>query len=294
LRITSVFCGLLVFSALFLFSSNVSFAQTAKAFKFNPARVRTGTLYQYRKSNLDGTHPDTVFIYVADQTHLDVLKLEPGVTTGVNIEAELDWQTFMPKKLQMYHDRQDGLHIPIFHLTTVGNQAVLTADNLASMNPHAAAIVGKEQRLKITSPSHVYGFELISFNFAIQHLRKPKSNFVVGMMGDNQNFGPDSPSPIAYFGEAKVDYLATEKRDGISVHKYKLSGAAFNGKEGFFWTDAKLGHITDIEMPVANNGDWDNFKLKLVKMENLNAAAWRKRKGEQLRNFFANSGKAKD
>lgn len=291
MRITSVFCGLLVFSALFFFNSNVSLGQTAEVFKFDATRVRTGTLYQYRKSNLDDTHPDNVFIYVADKNHLDVLKMEPGVTTGVNIEAELDWQTFMPKKLQMYHDRKDGSHTPIFHLTTIGDEAVLTADNLASMNKQAAEIVGKEQRLKITSPSHVYGFELISFNFAIQHLRNPKSSFVVGLMGDNQNFGPDSPSPIAYLGEAKIDYLAMEKRDGISCHKYRLSGEAFKGKEGFFWTDANLGHITNIEMPVANNGDWDSFKLKLIKMENLSPAAWKKRKADEKKKFFANSGK---
>jgi hypothetical protein len=289
LRNKFIFCAALIFSSLFSFNTNVSLAQNTEAFKFNPARVRTGTLYQYRKSNLDGTHPDNVFIYVADKNHLDVLKLEPGVTTGVNIEVELDWQTFMPKKLQMYHDRKDGTHTPIFHLTMVGDEAVLTADDLASMNKQAAAIVGKEQRVKIASPAHIYGFELISFNFAIQHLRNPKSNFAVGIMGDNRNFGPDSPSPIAFFGEAKIEYLATEKRDGGLCHKYRLGGEAFKDKEGFFWTDAKLGHITDIEMPLANNGDWENFKLKFIKAEKLSAAAWKKRKADEVAKFLNNS-----
>jgi hypothetical protein len=286
-----IFCALLVLASLFSFHTNVSFAQTATSFKFNAARVRTGTLYQYRKSNLDGTHPDNIFIYVTDKNHLDVLKLEPGVTTGVNIEVELDWQTFMPKTLQMYHDRKDGSHTPIFHLTTVGDEAILTADDLASMNKQAAAIVGKQQRLKITSPSHVYGFELISFNFAIQHLRNPKSNFTVGIIGDNRNFGPDSPSPITFFGEAKIEYVATEKRDGVLQHKYKLAGEAFKDQEGFFRTDANFGHITAIEMPVANNGDWHNFKLKLIKTEKLSPGGWKKRKAEERKKFFTGSEK---
>jgi hypothetical protein len=286
-----ILCVLLVFSSFFSFNTNISLAQNAEAFKFNPARVRTGMLYQYRKSNLDGTHPDNVFIYVADKNHLDVLKLEPGVTTGVNIEAELDWQTFMPKKLQMYHDRKDGSHTPIFHLTTVGNEAILTADDLASMNKQAAAIIGKEQRVKIASPAHVYGFELISFNFAIQHLRNPKSDFAVGIMGDNANFGPDSPSPIIYFGEAKIEYLTTEKYNEVLCHKYKLGGEAFKDKTGFFRTDAKLGHIINIEMPVANNGDWDNFKLEFIKTEKLSATAWKKRKADEVRKFLNSSVK---
>jgi hypothetical protein len=278
--------SLLIFSLLFSLQGDASLAQSSAAFKFNPARMRTGTLYQYRKSNLDGSHPDDIYIYVADRNRLDVLKLEPGVSTGVNIEAELDWQTFMPKRLQMYHDRRDGSHIPIFHLTTVGDEAVLTADNLAAMNPKVAEMVGKEQRVRINRPTHVYGFELISFNFAVQQLRNPKAGFTVGIMGDNAKFGPASPSPLAYFGEARVDYLASEKRQGILCHKYRLGGEAFKGKEGFFWTDARLGHITDIEMPMANNGDWDNFKLKFIKMERLSPAAWKKRRAEVLDRFL--------
>jgi hypothetical protein len=292
LRVKFLFCALLVFSALLPFTASNSFAQNTEAFQFNPARLRIGTLYQYRKSNLDQTHPDNIFIYVADKNHLDVLKLEPGVTTGVNIEAELDWQTFMPKRLAMYHDRKDGTHTAIFTLTTIGNEAVLTPDNLASMNKQAAEIVGKGQRIKIAKlPAHVYGFELISFNFAIQHLRNPKSSFAVGILGDNQNFGPDSPSPIAYFGQAKIDYLVTEKRDGILSHKYRLGGEAFKGNDGLFWTDVKLGHILDIEMPVPNNGDWQNFKLKFIKTEKLSAAAWRKRKAEEIAKFLGSKVK---
>jgi hypothetical protein len=291
LRNQFILCGLLFLAFLCSLQADVSLAQSSEAFKFNPERLRTGTLYQYRKSNLDGTHPDDIYIYVTDRTHLDVLKLEPGVSTGVNIEAELDWQTFMPKQLRMYHDRKDGSHTPIFHLTTVGDEAVLTPDNLAAMNQKVAAIVGKEQRVKIVKPAHVYGFELISFNFAIQHLRNPKANFTVGIMGDNPNFGPDSPSPIISYGEAKVDYLLTEKRDGALCHKYRLGGPAFKGKEGFFWSDAKLGHLTDVEMPMANNGDWNNFKLKFIRMEKLSLSAWQKRKAEVLKNFFNSDAK---
>lgn len=286
-----ILCGLLIFTFMGSFPAAVSLAQSLEAFKFNPARLRTGTLYQYRKSNLDGTHPDNIYIYVADRNRLDVLKLEPGVSTGVNIEAELDWQNFMPKHLQMYHDRKDGSHTPIFHLTTVGDEAVLTPDNLAAMNAKVAAIVGKEQRVKIPKPAHVYGFELISFNFAIQHLRNPKAGFAVGIMGDNPSFGPDSPSPISFFGEAKIDYLLTEKRDGVLCHKYRMGGEAFKGKEGLFWTDARLGHLIAVEMPLANNGDWHSFKLQFIKMEKLISSAWQKRKAEVLKNFFNGDAK---
>lgn len=291
MRNRTLFRALLVFSSLLPLSANSSVAQHSEVFKFNPARVRVGTLYQYRKSNIDGTHPDNILIYVADKTHLDVLKLEPGVSTGVNIEAELDWQSFMPKKLMMYHDKKDGARTPIFHLTTVGDEAVLTPDNLAAMNKQAAEIVGNEQRVKITRPAHVYGFELISFNFAIQHLSNPKTSFAVTIMGDNRNFGPDSPSPIVNFGQAKIEYLATEERDGIRCHRYRLGGEAFQGNEGLFWTDARLGHILDIEMPLPNNGDWNNFKLMFIKTEKIGAAAWKRRKAEEIAKFLGSSVK---
>jgi hypothetical protein len=285
-------CGLWLAALLISLAASASPAQTSSAFQFNPARLHVGTLYQYRKSNLDGTHPDNIWIYVADKTHLDVVKLEPGVITGVNIKATLDWQTFMPKTLQMYHDRKDGSHTPIFHLTMLGNEALLTPDNLASMSPKAAEIVGKEQRFKVSHlPAHVYGFELISFNFAIQHLRNPKAGFAVGLLGDNANFGPNSRSPLADYGQARIEYLASEARSGVWCHKYRLGGEAFKGKDGFFWTDAKLGHIVEINMPVANNGDWDNFKLQFVGMETLSAAQWQKRKALELAKFFTGGGK---
>jgi hypothetical protein len=282
----------LVLSFLFAINTTITSAQDAKTFKFNPARLRVGTLYTYRKSNLDGTHPDNVLIYVASKNRLQVLKLEKGVTTGVNIEAELDWQNFMPSKMTMYHDRKDGSHTPIFHLTVDGDEAVLTPDNLAAMNKQAAEIVGKEQRIKVAKwPAHIYGFELISFNFAVQHLRNPKSSFSVGILGDNANFGPDSRSPLTYLGAAQIDYLATEKCQDKLCHKYKLGGEAFKGKEGFFWTDAKFGHITNLEMPLANNGDWDNFKLQFLKSEALSAAQWQKRKAAELAKFFSENAK---
>ncbi len=57
-----LFCALLAFSSLLPFNANPGVAQNSQAFKFNPARLRTGALYQ-RKSNVDGTRPDNIFIY---------------------------------------------------------------------------------------------------------------------------------------------------------------------------------------------------------------------------------------
>jgi hypothetical protein len=65
-----------------------------EAFRFDSTRVPVGRLYQYLKSNRDGSHVGRVSLYVAGLNRIESLKWGPGDTTATLVVAVLDWARF--------------------------------------------------------------------------------------------------------------------------------------------------------------------------------------------------------
>ena len=62
-------------------------------FSFHPELIDPGTVYQYIKSNIDGSYPARIFIYVRDHDHLDVLKFEEHGLDAALVQAHMDTET---------------------------------------------------------------------------------------------------------------------------------------------------------------------------------------------------------
>ncbi|HET6721226.1 MAG TPA: hypothetical protein VFH07_00695 [Chitinophagaceae bacterium] len=51
-------------------------------------------LYEYKKSNWDGTHSSSVFLSVADSNRLESFKWSEGDEVATLVTAIIDWKTF--------------------------------------------------------------------------------------------------------------------------------------------------------------------------------------------------------
>lgn len=259
------------------------------AFHFRPERVEVGALYHYIKSNRDGSHAGRVYAYAESATRLDVLKHEPGAAVSVNIVADLNWHTFSAERLEMWYDHADGARHRVLSARDDGGGLVLTLDDPRGFSPQLLDIIGLQPRRVVIPgrPAHVYGFELLTLNFALRHLTDPLQPFAFALVGDNPSLSPESPALLAYLGDAWMRPLGAELRGSATTHKWQLSGPAFGSQEGYIWADSERQHIVDLELPIANNGEWRDFKLALQSVRTLSGAEWQRWKSEATAAYLA-------
>jgi hypothetical protein len=242
------------------------FAATAFAqppvYKLRPERIAVGTVYHYVKTNVDGTQPEQISLYIATRDRIESYKFHPKGTRAGLVTAEMDWKNFVPTKLA---SRQ------VFATGERKLFATLTLDpvgkNITVSIPTAKP---EPETVKVDSmPFHLYNFDLASLNVTLPHLADPKKAFTVGIV--DPTFKPEPL--VAYKGELTVTYEKDEQRNGVETRRYAAAGNGIGGK-GTIWVNKKLGHIEDMEFDVANNPDWKTFKLKLTKTEKMTPDQW--------------------
>ena len=72
-------------------------------FSYRPELIKAGTVYHCIKSNRDGSYPARIFIYVADNDHLEVLKFEEHGMDAAFVKAHMDsaqWTEFMNTEIK--------------------------------------------------------------------------------------------------------------------------------------------------------------------------------------------------
>ena len=252
----------LLFIALFISSAN---AQVDK-FRFQPDKVPVGTVYHYVKSNQDGSDPERISIYVAAKDRLEVFKFHPESpgSRAALVIAFLDWDTFCVKKLESW--TMTGL-----------DQKTLTAtmEYLPSEKAVTVELNGPEKTTEKTQipylPFHVYNFDLTSLNIAMAHLVNQEGKFTIGIA--DPNFGESGPL-FLYRGEAQIEFVATEERNGVPCRKYKIDGPGLENRGGFMWVDKTKSHFVDLETDLPDNPNWKNFKLKLDRTEQMSQEQW--------------------
>lgn len=235
------------------------------SFRYQPERVAIGTVYQYLKTNIDGTHPENISLYIATKNRIEAFKFhEKGTRAGL-VTADMDWNGFYPERLESYQ---------VFSKDDRRLFATLTFDRAAKMvGVSIPALKPEKEMVKIDRlPFHIYNFDLASLNVSFPHLVDPRGSFTVGIA--DPTFKAEGPM-FAYRGDLRVQYLRDETRNGAKCRLYTASGAGIGGK-GRIWVNSKGSYLEDMEFDVANNPDWKTFKLKLMRTEKLNAEGWQR------------------
>src|SRR5262245_11908023 len=94
---------LLANAALFLLiTASPLLAQATRSthlFRYQPDKVKVGTVYHYTKSNLDGTKAITVSAYVAAKDRIEVFKTDPDGDDCAFVIANMNWEIFSAERL---------------------------------------------------------------------------------------------------------------------------------------------------------------------------------------------------
>ncbi len=238
-------------------------AQDAAKFRYDPAKVEVGAVYHYLKTNVDGTKPEHVSIYVAATDRIESFKFHPQGMRAALVIATMDWTTFSAKRLESWQVFRDE------------RKLFATLDYLPRERAVSVSIppLGKTNEKTAIGrlPFHVYNFDLASLNFAFRHLRDPRATLTIGIA--DPSFA-DSGPVFLYRGEVTVRYVGEETRHNAACRKYRIDGAGLSNRGGFIWVNKRGGHFEDIEIDLADNPEWQSFKFKLERTERMTRVAW--------------------
>lgn len=234
-----------------------------RQFHYRPQAIRVGEVAHYVKSNLDGSKPARVSIFVVAPELLEVAKVEKGVNDAAWVRAHFDWRLFTADRLDAAVIKLDG---------SVEERAQLDLDRGAGLvRVSVGGRTGSAAWGQL--PFHLYNFDLTSLNFAWRHLDDPKSPFTIGILDPTFKMEGDV---VLYRGAARVVYRREETLHGKTCRLYSIKGPGIGGVEGSIWADPKGGWLEKIEIPFPDNPDWTSFKLELEGTETMTPESWKK------------------
>ena len=123
------------------------------------------------------------------------------------------------------------------------------------------------------TPIHVYNFDFISLNIALRHWRTPEGEVTLGIL--QPNFDPDSETLLKYEGTVTLRYVCDEERHGQLCRKYEIGGKGLRNSTGMIWVSRSKEHIDDVEIPIADNPDWNDFKFRLISVALMDESSWK-------------------
>lgn len=237
---------------------------TIDQFNFQPHTIKTGAVYHYTKSNLNGSYPARVYLRVMDEATLDVWKFEAHNVDAAHITAHMDWRSFSVDRIHSWVVTRNGMQ---------REQAVLTSsyeDTSVSVT-----LGGRSETVQIGHyPVHLYNFDFLSLNFILRHWSAPLGAVEIGVL--QPNFDPQVDGLIQYEGTVTIRYIGEEVRNDHPCRKYSIGGRGLQDKTGLIWLDREAMYTVDMEIPVPDNPDWDSFKFQLVSLDWLEKEAWDK------------------
>ena len=240
--------------------------ETAK-FQYDAKKsLPAGTVLHYVKTNIDGTKPEYVSQYIADEKTMESFKFHVKGSRAGLVIAEMDWKFFSARSLKSWQVFAAGER-RLFGTIFFDGEKRRAVVSLPAVKSEAESFELKH------FPVHLYNFDFGSLNFSFPHLLRPEKDFVIGVT--DPTFKADAPL-VEYKGEVTVSYLADEKRSDLLTRKYRIDGAGLKDRGGFIWVNKDRGWIEDMEIDLPDNPDWTSFKFKLLKVEKMTRDEWDK------------------
>ncbi|MEK7728321.1 MAG: hypothetical protein AAB354_07885 [candidate division KSB1 bacterium] len=109
--------SMILSACFFIFASSPQ--QALAQFRYQPEKVEVGAVYHYLKTNIDGTAPENVSIYVVSPDSVVALKFHPGAKQAGLVGARLDWKLFCATRLsswQLFHTGERRLFATLQYL----------------------------------------------------------------------------------------------------------------------------------------------------------------------------------
>jgi hypothetical protein len=238
-----------------------------EAFRHDPSRVPVGRVFQYLKSNRDGSRAGRVGLYVAKPERLESLKWDDEVGWATLVIADLDWTRFSVRRFESWKLRQ--AKEPVL-------QAVMETSPSGDLS--VSVLPGPPVR-PASWPWHSYDFDFASLGIALAHLRKPEAPFRFERIDFVQK---DEAVSFVDLGAVNVAYEARETREGKATRRYRIGGPGLEGTSGTLWADLDRGHIVEFELPIPDEPGFVDGRLRLLEVVPMAPEAWEAFKRSRL------------
>lgn len=243
---------------------------------------RIGRIYSYVRSDRDGAGAETIRVYRASRTHIEVSKMRGRCTNAAHVTAELDIERGHATRLGGGRLRPNA-----------GREefAVLTYDAAARridarINPPGGAPI--EASIAVPDqPWHLFDFDLASLTIAQQYRANHRADFSFGLP---LVWPADAPHFFRYLGRADLRFVREEMHGGRRALRFEAGGPAFGDRGGPIWFDAAEGHIIEALWGIPNHEEHRDFALRLTGVSDGGPEEWRRLLSAHFENCPAVAG----
>src|SRR5215213_5952832 len=123
----------LIIALAFVMASGAG-AQVEK-FRYQPEKIAVGKVYHYAKTNLDGSDPEYISIWVEDRDRLQSFKLPPEGRQAGLVMAHMDWPTFSVDRIESWQVWPDKERKLVARLAYLGPEKAAEVEMVASGKP---------------------------------------------------------------------------------------------------------------------------------------------------------------
>jgi hypothetical protein len=231
-----------------------------EAFRHDPARVPAGRVYEYIKSNRDGTNASRISLYIAGADRLESLKWAPGDTVATLVAATMDWARFSVRRLESWV------------LVRGAAPALRAALETDSTGAGVRVSFAPDSLLPIRGwPWHSYDFDFASLNLAFADLVQPEAPFTFQRA---DIVYAESWPPFADMGPVNVRFLRREQRSGLEARVYQLDGPGLQDQMGRMWVSIQGAYVVEYEFPFPDEPGYTDVRLQLDRIRRATAAEW--------------------
>lgn len=216
-----------------------------------------GRLYTYVRSNQDGSLAETIYVYRASETRVEVGKMVDRCTNAAFVTADLDLVRNQPRELIGGRIARDGSQDAFAWLTYDPGARELHA-RVPAMNLDVRTPVEHE-------PWRIYDFDLAELTTLSAGRAPTREDFEFGVALIWPAEG--EANPFRYLGLARATYVRSES--GALV--FNATGA-LNGE---LKLDDTAGHVVEANFAEPNHTGYENFRLVLRDVEDDAAETWR-------------------
>lgn len=257
------------FIILFLLIGQVLYSQLNK---FDaPEKIDDkGIVYEFRKSNWDGTHASSIFLYIADNNKLESFKYLKGTDEATLVTAIIDWNTFSVIKFQN-------------HKLTTSKEPQLIATLFSSSNKTIQVRVGDmSDSLNIEGlPWQSYDFDFAGLSFIWRAIKDKKRSFSFHIADADLLNGKMA---FVNKGLVTVNFTGLEKIHNKDCYKYFVNGEGLENKGGFIWIDPTSWMIEKYMIALPDEPGFANGMLELKDKTKMTQKEWENFKIERLKN----------
>lgn len=224
------------------------------------------TVYEYRKSNWDGTHASSVFLYVMDKERLESFKWWDGDTVATLVSAVINWKTYSVTEFQN-------------HKLTRGRAPQLMAKLKGDRVLKIEVGEMKDSLVIDELPWQSYDFDFAGLSYIWRALKNKSDSFWfhiadVAMINGAPRF--------VNKGRVIVRFVGVENINGKNCLKYSADGVGLENKGGHIWINPQGFMIEQYKIALPDEPDFENGLMKLEKTFKMNAAEWETFKRQKL------------